>query len=118
MKTFSDQKADTRGRPILVLALLGAVVIACLGLGYYVGDLTKFQIVNPAKQSQTALRGVSDPEQLDRLLRQYPSNKMLKMVALANKDLVEIDAAARRLLNDAEPRDFLKPVDLGAYSRE
>jgi hypothetical protein len=92
-------------------------VIACLGLGYYAGDLAKFQTVNPVKQSQAALRGVSDPGQLDRLLGQYPSNKMLKMVALANKDSVEIDAAARKLLNDAEPRDFLKPVDLSAYSR-
>jgi hypothetical protein len=117
VKTFSDQKADTRRRPALVLLLLCVFVIACLGLGYYVGDLSKFQTVNSAKESQTALRGVSDPEQLDRLLRQYPSNKMLKMVALANKDSVEIDAAARRLLNDAEPRDFLKPVDLSAYSR-
>ena len=117
MKTFSDQKADTRRRPALVLLLLCVFVIACLGLGYYVGDLSKFQTVNSAKESQTALRGVSDPEQLDRLLRQYPSNKMLKMVALANKDSVEIVAAARRLLNDAEPRDFLKPVDLSAYSR-
>jgi hypothetical protein len=96
---------------------LCVIVIACLGLGYYVGDLAKFQTVNSAKESQTALRGVSDPEQLDRLLRQYPSNKTLKMVELANKDSVEIDAAVRRLLNDAEPRDFLKPVDLGAYSR-
>jgi hypothetical protein len=117
VKTFSDQKADTRRRPALVLLLLCVFVIACLGLGYYVGDLSKFQTVNSAKESQTALRGVSDPEQLDRLLRQYPSNKMLKMVALANKDSVEIVAAARRLLNDAEPRDFLKPVDLSAYSR-
>jgi hypothetical protein len=117
VKTFSDQKADTRRRPALVLLLLCVFVIACLGLGYYVGDLSKFQTVNSAKESQIALRGVSDPEQLDRLLRQYPSNKMLKMVALANKDSVEIVAAARRLLNDAEPRDFLKPVDLSAYSR-
>ena len=117
MQTFSDRKADTPRRPALVLSLLCVFVIACLGIGYYVGDLAKFQTVNPARESQTALRGVSDPEQLDRVLRQYPSNKMLKMVALANKDSVEIDAAARRLLSDAEPRDFLKPVDLGAYSR-
>jgi hypothetical protein len=92
-------------------------VIACLGVGYYVGDLAKFQTADPAKESQIALRGVGDPEQLDRLLRQYPSNKMLRMVALANKDSVEIDAAARSLLNDAEPRDFLKLIDLSAYSR-
>jgi len=117
VKTSWDQKADTRRRLVLVLLLLCIFVIACLGLGYYVGDLAKFQTANSAKQSQTALRGVTDPEQLERVLKQYPSNIMLKIVALANKDLGEIDAAARRLLNDAEPRDFLKPIDLGAYSR-
>jgi hypothetical protein len=117
VKTFSDQRADTRRRLALVLSLLCAFAIACLVVGYYVGDLAKFQTVNPARQGQTALRGVSDPEQLERVLKQYPANKMLKMVALANRDSVESDAAARKLLNDAEPRDFLKPVDLSAYSR-
>ena len=117
MKASSDQKGRASRRPALVLSLLCILVIACLGLGYYVGDLTKFQIVDSAQESRTALRGVNDPEQLGRVLEQHPSNKMLKMVALANKDFGEIDAAARRLLNDAEPRDFLKPVDLGAYSR-
>jgi hypothetical protein len=112
-----DQKTRMSGRLVLVLALLCILVIACLGLGYYVGDLARFQTVDPAKESLTALRGVNDPEQLDRVLKQHPSNKMLEMVALANRDLREIDAAARRLLNDAEPRDFLKPIDLSAYSR-
>jgi hypothetical protein len=112
-----DQKARTPRRLVLVLSLLCIFVIACLGLGYYVGDLAKFQTVDPATESRTALRGVNDPEQLDRVLKQHPSNKMLEMVALANRDLREIDAAARRLRNDAEPRDFLKPIDLSAYSR-
>jgi hypothetical protein len=117
VKASSDQKARAPGRLALVLSLLCVFVIACVGLGYYVGDLAKFQTVNPEKESQIALRGVNDPEQLDRVLKQHPSNKMLRMVALANRDLGEIDAAARRLLNDAEPRDFLKPIDLNAYSR-
>jgi hypothetical protein len=117
MKASLDQKARTPRRLVFVLSLLCAFVIACLGVGYYVGDLSKFQTVNSAKESQTALRGVNDPEKLDQVLRQHSSNKMLKMVALAHKDWIEIDAAARRLLNDAEPRDFLKPIDLSAYSR-
>jgi hypothetical protein len=117
VKVFLDQKARTSGRLALVLSLLCVFVIICLALGYYVGDLAKFQTITPAKESQIALRGVNDPEQLDRVLKQYPSNNLLKMVALASKDLVEIDDAARRLLNDAEPRDFLKPIDLSAYSR-
>jgi hypothetical protein len=117
VKTFSDQRADTRRRLALVLSLLGIFAIACLGVAYYVGDLAKFQAVNPARQGQTALRGVNDPEQLERVLKQHPSNRMLKMVALANRDSVEGEATARKLLNEAEPRDFLKPIDLSAYSR-
>jgi hypothetical protein len=117
VKAPSDQIARLPGRLILVLLLLCVFVIACVSLGYYVGDLAKFQIADSATESRTALRGVNDPAQLDRVLKQHPSNKILKMVALANADLGDIDAAARKLLNDAEPRDFLKPIDLSAYSR-
>jgi hypothetical protein len=113
VKASSDRKARVPGRLVLVLSLLCVFVFVCLGLGYYVGDLAKFQTSDPAK----ALRGANDPEQLDRVLKRYPSNKMLQMVALASRDLSEVDAAARRLLNDAEPRDFLKPIDLSTYSR-
>ena len=117
MKASSDQKARLPGRLIFVLSLLCVFVIACVSFGYYVGDLTKFQTVDSTTEGRTALRGVNDPEQLDRVLKRHPSNKMLKMIALANTDLGEIDAAARQLLNDAEPRDFLKPIDLSAYGR-
>jgi hypothetical protein len=97
-------------------------VIVCLGLGYYVGNLAKFQTVISAKEGQTALSGVDDPEQLDQALKQYPSNRFLKLVALANRDWIDIDAAARHLLNETEPRglsklDFSKLNDLGASSR-
>src|SRR5262249_32713199 len=61
-------------------------------------------------------RSTNDPDQLDQVLKQYPSNRILKLVALANKDWIEIDLAKRRLLDEAEPRDFSKSVDLTAFS--
>lgn len=118
MKASSNQKARMPGRLAVVLSLLGVFVIVCLGLGYYVGDLAKFQAAISAKESQAALSGVNDPEQLDQALKQYPSNRFLKLVALANRDWIEIDATARNLLNEAEPRDFSKDFSkLSASSR-
>ena len=112
MTTFSYQRAN-----ILVILLLCVLVIVCLSGLYLVGDLARFQEAISIKESQTALRGVNDPEQLDLVLKQYPSNRILKMVALANKDSIEIEVATRRLLNEAEPRDLSKRIDLTAYSR-
>jgi hypothetical protein len=63
------------------------------------------------------LSGVTDPEQLDQALKQHPSNRILKLVALANKDWIEIGATARNLLNETEPGDFSKRHDLSAASR-
>ena len=92
-------------------------MIVCLGGLYFAGDLSRFQKAFSVKESQTALRGVDDLEQLSQALKQNPSNRILKLVALANKDSIEIDAAARRLLNEAEPRDLSKPIDLTVSSR-
>jgi len=108
--TFFDKRPN-----ILAVALLCILITVCLGALYFVGDLTKFQEAISVKESQTALRGINDPEQLDQVFKQYPSNRILKMLALANKDSIEIDLAERRLLNEAEPME--KHIDLTASSR-
>src|ERR1700758_1425634 len=102
VETFSDQRMNTPRR--VALLLLCIFVIACFGVVYFVGDLARYQEAISAKESQTALRGVNDPEQLDQALKQYPSNKILKLVALANKESIEIDSATQRRLDEAQPR--------------
>ena len=92
-------------------------MIGCLGAVYFVGDLAKYQEAISAKESQAALRGVNDPEQLDQALKQFPSNSILKLVALANKESIEINTATQRRLNDAEPSGLSKPIDLSVSSR-
>jgi len=99
------------------MLLACVLVIACIGALYFVGNLARFQDAISVKESQTALQGIDDPGQLARVLKQYPSNRILKMVALANGDSIEIDAAMRRLLNEAEPRDLSKPAALSESSR-
>ena len=63
------------------------------------------------------MRGVNNAEQLEQVLKQFPSNNILKLVALANKESIEIDAATQRLLDEAEPSNLSKPIDLGSSSR-
>jgi hypothetical protein len=110
--TYSYRRAH-----FLAIFFLCVLVIVCLGGLYFAGDLSKFQIAFSVEESRTALRGVDDPEQLSQVLKQNPSNRILKLVALANKDSIEIDAAARRLLNETEPRDLSKRIDLTVSSR-
>jgi hypothetical protein len=63
------------------------------------------------------LRDVNDLQQLDQALKQHPANRILKLVALANEKAAEIDAATRKMLNEAEPAALSKPVDLTSSSR-
>src|SRR5262249_28474622 len=108
---------NPRRRLAVVLLLLGFIVAICLGVVYVAGDLTKFQAVISERESRAALAEVSSPEQLDEALKRYPSNKLLKMLALANTDAIEIDAAARKLLSEIEPRALPTLGDLGSSSR-
>jgi hypothetical protein len=109
---FSDRKSK-----VLALSILCVVLTICFGTLYFVGDLARFQGANSIREGQAALRRVNDPEQLDQVLKQHPSNEFLKMVALAKRDFVEMDAVARGLLTEAEPRRLWKQTDLVASSR-
>jgi hypothetical protein len=101
----------------LAIAFLWVLAIVCLAGLFFAGDLSRFQKGVSIEESKIALQGVNDPQQLNQVLKQYPSNRVLKLVALANQDSIEIEAAMRRLLSEAEPRDFSKPIDLTASGR-
>ena len=102
---------------LLLLCMFCTFAMICFGLVYFAGDLTKYQEAFSAKESQDALRGVSDPEQLDQALKQFPSNSILKLIALANRESAELDVATQRRLNEAEPRSLSKPIESRASSR-
>src|SRR5215468_7292749 len=113
--TFADRQQKKSGRWPLIL--WGLFAIACVVALILVGDLARYQEAGLISESQAALRDVSDPAQLDQALKQYPANRILKLVALANDKSAEIDAAARKMLGEAEPASLAKPVNLTAAGR-
>lgn len=113
----SGQAAKPRGRLLIVLLLFGLFAAICLGGIYAAGDLSRLQTDTTAEDSRSALRGVTVPGELDRALNQYPTNKLLRLVALANRDLNDIDAVTQRLLDEAASKPVRQLTDLGATSR-
>lgn len=120
MATVSNPRASTPKRvtllALLLLCIFCLLVIACFAVVYFVGDLTRFQEAISARESQKALSSVNDPEDLGQALKQFPANETLKLVALANRESIEIDAAAQRRLDEAEPKELSKPTDLSSSS--
>jgi hypothetical protein len=115
MEMPSDPKANTRVR-IAFLLLFVFMVVFSVG-AYFVADLTKLQDSIAARESQTALQGITDPKQIDEALKQHPSNKFLQMIAVATEAANETDAATEKLSNEVEPPAISKNINLGAASR-
>ena len=101
----SDPNAKTRVL-IGVFALL--FVIGCSVGAYFIGDLGKLQDSLAARESQTALQGITDANQLDEALRQQPGNKFLQMMAMATKAANETSAASEKLTSEIEPPAIAK----------
>jgi len=84
---------------------------------YFVGDLGKLQENISARESRTALQGITDPGQIEEALRQHPSNKFLQMMTMATRAADETNAATEKVLNEIEPPAIAKNINLGAASR-
>ena len=98
--------------------LLGSIIaIVCFGTLYFVGDLARFQQGAVIRENQAQLRDLGDTQQLEQLLKRYPSNRILKLVALASKDSIEIDAAALGLLREADPGELSERINKGLSGR-
>ena len=111
----SDPGAKTRVR-IAFLLLFVFMIVFSVG-AYFVADLAKLQDSIAARESQTALQGITDPKQIDEALKQHPSNKFLQMIAVATEAANETDAATEKLSNEVEPPAISKNINLGAASR-
>src|ERR1700676_2598577 len=112
VKTALGRNANTRVR-IAFLCLF--VFIVALSVGAYF--LSKLQDDIAAQESRTALQGITNAEQIDEALRQHPSNKFLKMIAMATKESDETSAAAEQLSNELEPPTISKNIIFGKTSR-
>lgn len=115
MVTIRDRKESKPGRlPLILLGIFAAAgVVALLS----VGDLARYQEAAMTGESKTALRDVNDLQQLDQALKQYPANRILKLVALAREEAVSLDAALRKAAEEAGPAALAKPPNLATASR-
>ncbi len=108
----SDPKANARVR--MAFLLLFVFMIAFSVGAYFVADLGKLQESIAARESQTALQGITDPKQIDQALKQHPSNKFLQMIAVATN---ETNAAIEKLSDQVEQPAISKDINLAAASR-
>ena len=111
----SDPNANWRV-PIAFLCLFVFMIVLSVG-AYFLAGLGKLQESIAAGESQTALQGITEANQIDEALRQHPSNRFLQMIAMATRAANETNAATERLSNDVEPPAISKVTDLGAASR-
>jgi hypothetical protein len=110
----SGPNANSRVR--IVFLFLFFIIVFSVG-AYFASDLSKLQDSLAARETQAALQGITEPAQIDEALRQYPSNKILQMMAMAIKAANETSAATEKLSNEIEPPAISKAGNLGAASR-
>jgi len=111
----SGLKAEWRVRIALLLLFVFAAV-ASVG-AYVVADLGKLQDSISARESQAALQGITDASQIDAALGQHPTNKFLRMMAMATTAADETNAAIEKLSSEVEPPAIAKAGNLAAASR-
>lgn len=115
MVTIWDRKQSKPGRlPLILLGVFGAAGFVAL---LFVGDLARYQEAAMVGESKAALRDVNDLQQLDQALKQYPANRILKLVALAKDEAASLDAAMRKQAQEAEPASLAKPFNLATANR-
>jgi hypothetical protein len=116
MEMPSHPNTNTR---VLVAFLFLFVVMIVLSAGaYLVGDLGKLEERIAARESQSALQGITDPRRMEEALRQHPQNKILQMTTMATEAATETNAAIERLSNEIEPPAVAKAGNLGTASRK
>jgi hypothetical protein len=111
----SDPKTKWRVR-IALLSLFVFAAVASVG-AYVVADLGKLQDNIAARESQAALQGITDASQIDAALSQHPTNKFLRMMAMATRAADETNAAIEKLSSTIEPVEISRTSNLGTASR-
>jgi hypothetical protein len=111
----SDPKARRRVR-IALLLLFVFMVAASVG-AYYVADLGRLQDLIAARQGQAALQAITDSSQIEAALKQSPSNRFLRIMAMATHAADETAAAIDKLSDGIEPPAVAKAGKPGTASR-
>jgi hypothetical protein len=112
VKALSDQGAKAR---VAIAFLLLFVVAAALSVGaYYLG---KLQESIASQESRTALEALNNATSIDDALARYPSNRFLKLMAMATTAALETSAASEKLSREIEPPALSRGITLAAACR-
>jgi hypothetical protein len=117
MEIPSGSNSNSRVRIAIAFIFLLASVIAFSFGAYSVVHLGKLQEGIAAREAQTELQGITDPEQIDEVLRQHPSNKFLQLMAMATRAARETRAATEKLSGEIEPPALSKEANLAGAGR-
>ena len=112
MEAVSDRRA--RARVVIAFVLL-LVVAAALSVG--VNYLGKLQENMAAQERRTALEALKDATPVEAALARYPSNRLLKLMAMATRAAIVTDAASEQLSREIEPPALARNITLVAASR-
>ena len=108
----SDPNAKTRVR----IAFLLLFIVFSVG-AYFVSDLGKLRDGMDARDARTALQGFSSPHEIDEALARHPSNRFLRLTAMAIRAANETNAATEKLSNEVEPPAISRIGNPGVASR-
>jgi hypothetical protein len=109
---ISDRRAKAR---IAMAFLLLFAVAGALSVGvYYLG---KLQENIAGQESRIALEAIDNATTIDEALARSPSNRFLKLIAIATRAAVETNAATEKLSRDIEPPALAGNITLTAASR-
>lgn len=111
--------SNPNGRKRVAIAFFFLFVsMAALSFGaYYLANFGKLQEQAAARENQAVLRGITDAAKLEEALRQHPSNRFLKMMAMATRTANETRAATDALYNEIEPPALSKGINFATASR-
>jgi hypothetical protein len=110
---ISNKRAKAR---TAIAFLLVFVVAGALSAGvYYLG---KLQENIAGQESRTALQAIDEATSVDEALARYPSNRFLKLMAMATRAALETSAASETLSREIEPPALSRDITLTAASRD
>jgi hypothetical protein len=112
VEAVSDRRARAR---VIVAFLFLLVVVAALSAGVYY--LSKFQENVAGQERRTAFDALKDATPVEQALARYPSNRILKLMAMATRAAIKTAAASEKLSLEIEPPALAKNITLVAANR-
>ena len=108
--------SESNGKWRVRIAFLVLSVVFAAG-AWFAADLGKLQENLSAHEARQALQDISDPGQIEEVLKKYPSSKFLQAMAMATRAAEQTSAAAEKLSNEIAPPSAVKDFNFGAASR-